>query len=174
MYSAQLGKAFASLLAFVGLACLVTTNIAFYIFFKRNTMKDKAFAEWIRVHTKTDIFVPLLCLLVNFKFIRFTFSGFFAMENCMASFTQPQRAMHRQLKMMTYFSYIFAYIPIFMADILIIVQVGWGHQVLVLAIETFILQLFIIYLTYQEFKDPEKLYSIADTRMNSLRPKKMG
>ena len=50
------------------------------------------------------------------------------------------------------------YAPIFVADVYIFFAVGWGHQVLVLAIETFILQLFMLYLTLEEFKDPEKMY----------------
>lgn len=38
--------------------------------------------------------------------------------------------------MVTLFNIIFVYIPIYFADFLIITTTEWGHQLLVLAIET--------------------------------------
>jgi hypothetical protein len=70
------------------------------------------------------------------------------MDNCLAPFSEPRTAVHKHLRMITYFKYIFVYAPIFIADLLIFAQVKWGHQLLVLAIETFILQIVVIALTY--------------------------
>lgn len=174
VYSAMLEKYFAAVLAAAGLAMLITTNIAFAIFYKRNTCLDKAYADWIRLHPKTELFIPLLCLVFNFKFARYVFSGFYAMDSTLAPFTSPRQAMHKQLKLMTYFSYVFVYIPIFLADLIIIFRVGWGHQVLVLAVETFFLQLLIVYLTYKEFQDPDRLYAQGKSLFSKLKPRKQG
>jgi hypothetical protein len=76
--------------------------------------------------------------------------------------------------MLTVFQCVFAYVPIFLADLLIILRVGWGHQILVLAIETFLLQILIIWLTYLEFRDPERLYSEGEVDYSSLKPRKNG
>jgi uncharacterized membrane protein YagU involved in acid resistance len=60
--------------------------------------------------------------------------------------------------MCTYFSFIFAYGFIFVADLLIFAKVKWGYQLLVLGIETFILQILVIVLTWLESrKPPEEL-----------------
>ena len=73
--------------------------------------------------------------------------------------------------MMTHFHFIFVYGPIFVADFIIIVSTRWGHQVLVLAIETALLQALLMYLTINEFKDPQYLYT-DQSKYSKLRPKK--
>jgi len=85
--------------------------------------------------------------MVNFKCIRFVFSNFFGLDNSEGVFEDPKGNIHKNLRLLTLFNYIFTYGPIFVADIYIFFAIGWGHQVLVLAIETFILQILIIYLT---------------------------
>lgn len=114
-------------------------------------------------------------LVFNFKCVRFVFSGFFGLDNCQAVFDDPNTSTHRNLRMLSLFQLVFVYAPIFVADVYIFFAVGWGHQVLVLAIETFILQLFVMYLTLEEFKDPEKMYlqsEMADYQ--TLKPRKNG
>jgi hypothetical protein len=77
------------------------------------------------------------------------------MECCMASFEDPVKNFYKPLKMITYFSFIFVYIPIIVADVLIFASVEWGYQLLILAIESFLLALLIIILTVLEFRqDP--------------------
>lgn len=68
----------------------------------------------------------------------------------------------RPLRMITYFNYVFVYIPIIIADIIVFAEVTWGYQLLVLAIETFLLIITIIILTYFEFKHPDKLIIRGD------------
>lgn len=43
-----------------------------------------------------------------------------------------------------------------------------------MAIETFLLQLFMIFLTYKEFQDPAKLYADAEGEYSQLKPRKNG
>ena len=110
-------------------------------------MADKAYAGWIRLFPKTKFLMPLITGILNFKSIRFVFSGFYGMDNCLANFDHPMSSLHQHLKMLTYFHFVFVYAPIYLADLLIFSKIGWGHQVLVLAWETFILQTVMIVLT---------------------------
>ena len=64
--------------------------------------------------------------------------------------------------MITFFSFIFVYIPIIAADIVIFIRVEWGYQLLILAIESLILALIVIVLTIIEFRNPEKLLISGD------------
>ena len=102
-FAGVLEQYFASLLAAVAAIMLVVSNIAFSVYYKKHTMQDKAYKEWIRVFPVTDCALPIICALVNFKAIRFVFSGFFGMDTCLANFDEPRSAVHKHLKMMTYF-----------------------------------------------------------------------
>ena len=164
---------FASFLAFVAVIMLIVSNIAFAVYYKKYTLKDRAYYDWIRVFPKTDIMLPIICSFINFKAVRFVFSGFFGMDNCLANFDEPRSAVHKHLKMMTYFQYVFVYIPIFIADVVIFKFVGWD-QLLVLAIETCILQTVVIILTHYEFKNPDKLYADGELEYSTLKPRKNG
>ena len=94
---------------------------------------------WICLFPKTKFLMPLITVVLNFKCVRFIFSGFYGMDNCLANFDEPMSSVHQHLKMLTYFNFVFVYAPIYLADLLIFSKVDWGHQVLVLAWETFIL-----------------------------------
>jgi hypothetical protein len=48
------------------------------------------------------------------------------------------------MRLATYYSFIFVYGPIIAADVVIAFQVEWGYQLLVLAIESFLLALLLI------------------------------
>lgn len=77
----------------------------------------------------------------------------------------------RPLKMITYFNYVFVYIPIIVADIIIFSEEKWGYQVLVLAIETFILAFTVIILTYFEFRNSNKLIRSGSEYYTNIKPK---
>ena len=51
------------------------------------------------------------------------------------------------MRMITYFSFVFVYIPIIASSALIFIQVKWGYQLLILGIEALILAIVIIVLT---------------------------
>ena len=84
IFAALLEKVLASLLAFIAVIMLVASNIAFSVLYKRHTMQDKAYHEWIRLLPKTKLTLPLVVMCVNFKAVRFTFSGFFGLDNTLA------------------------------------------------------------------------------------------
>ncbi len=69
----------------VALLMLVTANIYFYIVYKRELLgKDIIFMKWQRSFPKTSKYIPLICLLLNFKAIRLFYSGFYGLESCLA------------------------------------------------------------------------------------------
>ena len=51
------------------------------------------------------------------------------------------------MRMITYFSFVFVYIPIIASSIIIFMQVIWGYQLLILGIEALILAILIVALT---------------------------
>ena len=174
VFSAMLEETFAALLASLAVIAHVGSNIAFTGWYKKITMADKGYAGWIRLFPKTKFLMPLITGVLNFKCVRFIFSGFYGMDNCLANFDEPMSSVHQHLKMLTYFNFVFVYAPIYLADLLIFSKIGWGHQVLVLAWETFILQTVMIALTQMEFKNPERLYMEGESEYTALRPKKNG
>ena len=75
--------------------------------------------------------------------------------------------------MSSYFSFIFAYGFIFIADLVIFTRVVWGYQLLILGIETAILQTFVIVLTYLESKkQPAELLSVGTQQYTSVKPQR--
>ena len=94
---------FASLLAIIAFLAQVVANVTFSMWFKQATMKDQAFADWIRVYPKTKALLQLVMLVFNFKCVRFVFSGFFGLDNCQAVFDDPNTSTHRNLRMLSLF-----------------------------------------------------------------------
>lgn len=161
----------ASLLAWIAFLMLIGSNIAFTLLFWRQAQKDKYYSEWRKHHPRTALLIPLLSAIFNFKIIRFIFSGLFGLQNTKAQFHNPQNAIHKHLIMVTHFHFVFVYGAIFFADFIIIISTRWGHQLLVLAIETSILQALMIYLMISELKNPQQLYA-DQSKYSKLRPKK--
>jgi hypothetical protein len=148
--------------SFVAVVMLMTANIYFYILYKREVLKDDVFLKWQRSFPRASKYIPMICLFVNFKAIRLFYSGFYGLESCLASFEDPTSNLFKPLRMVTYFNYIFVYVPIFIADLVIFAQVHWGYQLLVLGIETFILSILIIVLSVIEMRNAEKLVMAGD------------
>ena len=149
---------------------LIVSNLGFYVYYKSKVLEDGKFGDWMRMWPTFEYMQPAMITCINLKTIRYSYSGFYSWETTSGRFADPERNIHRPLKMLTYFQYVFVYIPIWVADVFIVMEVPWGHQVLVLAIETFILQFVIIYLTYREFDDPD-LYSPQDNDYLQLKPR---
>ena len=95
--------------------------------------------------------MPLLSLLINFKCGKMFYSGFYGLESTQAKFYDHKRFFYL-LRLTAYFSFIFCYGFIFIADVIILGQVDSGYQLYILAIETIVLQLLLIILTVLEFR----------------------
>ena len=159
------------ILSGAALLMLITGNVIFYVIYKKEITKDVAFAKWCRLYPKTERYISLLTLLVNFKSIKLLYSGFYGLESCLAQFDDPMRNFFRPMRMITYFSFIFVYLPILAASVVIFIQVQWGYQLLILGIEAFLLAILIIVLTILEFRNAERLLMTGDEQYISIKPK---
>jgi len=148
-------------LSLIGLLALLATNILFTAYYRQQiVVKDQVFVKWIHFFPKTQTWLPILILLVNFKFSKMFYSGFYGLESTMARFGRHAQFFYLQ-RLTAYFSFVFCYCFIFVADIIILTRVKWGYQLSMLAIETLILQLVVVVLTIVEFRKG------ADALLNS-------
>jgi hypothetical protein len=114
-------------LSLIAVFMFMTANIGFYLGFKNEIVKDQVFAKWLKMYPNVNKYLPIIALVVNFKSIKFIYSGFFGMEHCLAQFDDPIKNFYRPLRMISFFSFIFVYIPIVLADIFIFAKVEWGY-----------------------------------------------
>lgn len=75
------------------------------------------------------------------------------------------------MRMITYFSFVFVYIPIIASCVIIFLQVTWGYQLLILGIEALILAVIVVALTIQEFRNPERLLMSGDEQYIRIKPR---
>ncbi len=169
--SGYAGEAAICGLSAIGFTCLIISNTVFLVLYKRDVVaKDEEFSKWLFFHPKTKAFVPICCLLINFKSSKIIYSGFYGLESSQAKFSKPLEY-YRILRMCSYFSFIFSYGFIFVADLVIFAKIKWGYQLLVLGIETFILQILIIVLSWLESKKPpEELLQVGASQYTSITP----
>ena len=127
LYSTMLKLYFVSILASTAFFAQIVANITFSLWFKWDTLKDRGFADWIKLYPKTKNILQFVMLIFNFKCVRFVFSGFFGLDSCLAQFDHPNSSIHKNLKIMSLLQLIFVYVPIFVADVYILFAVSWGH-----------------------------------------------
>lgn len=109
----------------IGLFALLFINGYFLYFYKKEICKtDPEFKRWLYFFPKVKSLMPSL-LLLNFKSCKLLHSGFYGQEATLAKFSKPQAVM-RLLNLCTQFSFVFAYAPIFLADVIILAKVRWG------------------------------------------------
>jgi hypothetical protein len=137
---------------------LLFSNIIFVCWYKTQVVaNDNTFVKWLHFFPNTKKFLPLFCLLINFKCCKMLYSGFYGLESTMAKFGKS-KSFYRVMRTPTYFQWIFCYLPIYVVDVIIFLKIEWGYQLLILGIETFVLQTLIIIMTWIEFsKGSQKL-----------------
>jgi len=160
-------------LSLIALIMLMVANVTFYVLYRKEIQNDKAFQNWCKHFPKVDKYVPLAALVVNFKLIKMIYSGFYGLESCLAHIEEPIDHFFQQIRMVTYFSFIFVYCPIVIADFILFATVDWGYQLLVLAIESFIFALFIFFATIVEFKDHDKWFTSGDEQFLRIKPRRL-
>lgn len=133
MYSLMIGFAWVQnewlimLLCSIGLLSLLIANISFTFWYNRDIVgKDVVYEKWLHFFPRTRMLLPAACLLLNFKCSKILYSGFYGLESTMAKFGK-NLAFYRIMKMCTYFSFVFAYGFIYLADIIIISKIEWGY-----------------------------------------------
>jgi hypothetical protein len=109
----------------VGLATMIASNVIFFLYYRKDVLaKDEKFAAWIKYFPRMQKFAPVICLLLNFKCFKMFYGGFFGLETFQATFTpgRGQNAVYRTMRMVQFFSYVFSYTFIYIADIIIFVR----------------------------------------------------
>ena len=76
-YAAAMEIWIAFILAGGGLLMLIVSNIMFYLMYKREIAKDPTFTKWCRMYPKTEKYIGIISLVVNFKTIKLLYSGFY-------------------------------------------------------------------------------------------------
>jgi hypothetical protein len=118
-FSLQLNYFAVFVFALLGLIFFLASNIMLTIAYKKKIQGgDVVFQKWIHFFPKTDAWLPWLTLLLNFKCIKMLYSGFFGLESTMARFGNHGDFFY-WMRLTTYFSFVFQYGFIFIADIII-------------------------------------------------------
>ena len=61
--------------------------------------------------------------------------------------------------MLHLFNFVFSYVPGYLAAIYVMFEIEWGYQILVLAIELFLIQTLLLVLIVIEQINPQKLFT---------------
>jgi hypothetical protein len=172
--SAKQGEWAIFALTSVGLTSILIANLTFCYFYNKDIVsKDQIFSKWLYFYPKTKRLIPIVCFCLNFKCSKIIYSGFYGLESSMAKFCRPLEY-YRIVRMCSYFSFIFAYGFVFIADLIIFARIKWGSQLLILGIETCLLQILIIVLTYlEQKKPPTELLSVGSSQYTSINPGKI-
>ena len=158
------------ILVCIGIAGLVGANVLFAAQYRQTILKDRKFVKWLHFFPKTSYWVPLASVLVNFKCGKFLYSGFFGLESTQAKWYDYKR-FYYLLRLTAYFSWVFCYGFIVIADVLILARVDWGYQLVILAIETLVLGGIIVLLTVLEFaKGADRLLKDSDETFTMIKP----
>lgn len=95
----------------------------FTIYYNREIYgKDQVFSKWLFFFPKTKKLIPAASIIINFKCSKVLYSGLYGMESSMAKFGKPLE-FYRIIQMVSYFSYIFSYGFIFIADFVIFARI---------------------------------------------------
>lgn len=174
VYAYALGETVILILVLIGLFGLVATNILFVSYLKQQILlKDQVFVKWLHFFPKTSTWVPILSLLVNFKVGRMFYSGFYGLESTLARFGRANKFFYL-LKISSALA-ILSYIFIFIADLLILSWVAWGYQLSILAIETLVIGLAVLIMTYFELrKGANALLNTQGAEFAMIKPNKSG
>jgi len=152
IYAYLLDQILALIFVGIGFLGLLATNILFASYYRQQILvKDQVFVKWLHFFPKTRTWLPVLILLVNFKFARLFYSGFYGLEQTLARYGRHAQ-FYFLLRLSAYFSFVFCYGFVFIADIIVLASVNFGYQLSILAIETITLQVVIIILTVLEFR----------------------
>jgi hypothetical protein len=109
----------------IGLAAMITANVIFFLYYRRDiAAKDEKFGAWIKYFPRMQRFMPIMCLLLNFKCFKMFYGGFFGLETFQATFKpgNGQNNVYKLMRMVQFFSYIFSYGFIYIADIIIYIR----------------------------------------------------
>ena len=101
------------------------------------------------------------------------YSGFYGLESTLARFGRANKFFYL-LKISSGLS-LLSYLFIFIADLMILSWVAWGYQLSILAIETLVIGLAVLIMTYFELrKGANALLNTQGAEFASIKPNKAG
>lgn len=65
---------------------LIASNIIFFLLYRKEVLSDPVFAKFARLFPKSERYLSLLAVFINFKMIKLLYSGFYGLESCLAQF----------------------------------------------------------------------------------------
>lgn len=136
--------------ALVAFFILVLLNVIMYILFRKHTMKDKDFQYYAKRYPKTADILPAICLIWNFRALKFFYSGFFGLDTCMLTLSNAEGSFMRYFRRIIIVCFIVVHIPVYAVSFYGLATLIWGYQALVECIEVPILLLIIFILTIIE------------------------
>lgn len=130
-------------------------NFTMLIKYNSSTMIDKEFSRWILVYRKTKRTILTLGTAGSFRSFKIFYGGLFGLDSCLARFEDPDKALMRPQFYLAILSLTIVYLLLSIASLVVFINVDWGYQALITAIEVIILYIIFIILHILEKKyDP--------------------
>ena len=131
-------------------------NLTMLISFKNATMKDAEFSRWVLVYRKTKIVILVLGGIGSFRFYKIFYGGLFGLDSCLARFENPRAALTKMQKYLAILSLAVVYLILSVAAVFVLINVNWGFQSPITAIEIIIMHIiFIILHILETIFDPQ-------------------
>lgn len=111
--------------------------------------RDENFKYWRQYHNHTYCWITSFGMLLSFKVNRLLYSFFYGHDSFKASFTDTGRV-QKLIIFFTCFNLIFTSVPILIVDVVGLMYLSWGTQLYISFIETAVLTIMILILTFVE------------------------
>lgn len=149
---AVIGEYIAAIICAVVITLHYIANFIMLLYFKKVTLNDLEFSKWSKVYRKSKIAIAVIGGVLSFRLFRLFYGGLFGLDIFMARFENPRKALIKIQRILALLSLTLVYIPLCIASIFVFINVSWGYQSLVTAIEAFILYAIFLALHILELK----------------------
>ena len=120
-------KKYLLLIPFVlALICHIGGNIAMFVLFRKMTVPDKSFEIWSKRFGFTSKYLPIICLIWNFRLFKLFYSGFFGLDMFMVNFSEPRKSFFKWLNLMSIINFITVYPILILGSMFSISVTYWG------------------------------------------------
>ena len=83
----------------IAVIAAITSNVLFFMFYQKDiAQKDMIYKDWINHFPQARLAIPWVSCIVNYKFFKMFYSGFFGLEIADAAF-EKHAALYRNMKM---------------------------------------------------------------------------
>ena len=161
-----------AILAAIALALYYWINTVMFIYFRKVTLKDAEFSRWIRSFRKTKIALSILSIIFSYRIFKLFYSSIFGLDNWMAIFENSEKALIKIQKWLSFVTLVIVYPLLTVSSIFVFINVSWGYQSLVTAIEIIIIYfIFALLFILERIFDP---HPCRETEYVKIGIKKLG